>query len=87
MDLKVALLQLILHVTGEALTVTLVLHNLLMSLEILRMLIYLSVMHVAESSIRIHAAVKVRTHIPERIRKDGYILRSQKTVRGLGGGT
>ena len=84
--LKVALLQLILYFAREALTVGLFFHNLLMSLEILRMLIYLSVMLVTESAICIHAAVKVRTHIPERIGKHGHILRSQKTFRGLGCG-
>ena len=86
MHLKVALLQLILYFARKALTVRLFFHNLLMSLEILRMLIYLSVMLVTESAICIHAAVKVRTHIPERVCKHGHILRSQKTFRGLGGG-
>jgi hypothetical protein len=84
--LEVALLQLILHVAREALTVTLFFHNLLMSLEILRMLIYLSVKLVTESPIGIHAAVQVRTHVTERVRKHGHILRCQKTFRGLGCG-
>ena len=85
--LEVALLQLILHVTREALTVTLVFHNLLMSLEILRMLlIYLGVMLITESPIGVHAAVQVRTQVPERVCKDGHILRRQETFRGLGGG-
>ena len=86
MHLEVALLQLILHVAREALTVTLFFHNLLMSLEILRMLIYLSVKLVTESPIGIHAAVQVRTHVTERVRKHGHILRCQKTIRGLGCG-
>jgi hypothetical protein len=85
--LEVALLQLILHVTREALTVTLVFHNLLMSLEILRMLlIYLGVMLITESPIGIHAAVQVRTQVPERVCKDSHILRRQETFRGLGSG-
>ena len=87
MDFEVALLQLILYIAREALTVTLVFHNLLMSLEILRMLlIYLGVMHVSESPIGVHAAVQVRTQVPERVRKDSHILRRQETFRGLGSG-
>lgn len=50
------------------------------------LLIYLGVMLITESPIGIHAAVQVRTQVPERVRKNGHILRRQETFRGLGGG-
>ena len=50
------------------------------------LLIYLGVMLITESPIGIHAAVQVRTQVPERVCKDGHILRRQETFRGLGGG-
>ena len=43
-------------------------------------------MLITECPIGIHAAVQVRTQVPERVCKDGHILRRQETFRGLGGG-
>ena len=84
MYLLIAFPQLVFNIAQKALTVIIVFHKLLMSLEILRMLNYMGELLIAERTAGyVHSTIQVRAQINKRICEHRHILGSQYSLRSL----